>query len=254
MSTMSIIESATEFMENVAKDDSHGYSQIDRWGPTNYDCSGLSITAWQQAGVPVKTKGATYTGNMYCVFKKCGFKDVTKEVNLKTGAGLQRGDVLLNKRHHVAQYCGNGKEVEASINEFGKAVGGRSGDQTGREILIRNYRNYPWDCVLRYKGNDNVNLYGEVKKNNNNKLYKDDSAKNGKTYKVMSATLMLRTDANTSNAKIKKVLHKNDTINWYGYYKYNNGNKWLYVQTQDGLYTGYICTGENKKKYVAEAN
>ena len=27
----------------------------------------------KKAGVPVKTNGATYTGNMYSVFKKCGF-------------------------------------------------------------------------------------------------------------------------------------------------------------------------------------
>lgn len=250
MSTTKIIESATKFMEDVAKDDSHGYSQINRWGPDDYDCSGLSITAWQQAGVPVKTKGATYTGNMYGVYKSCGFKDVTSEVNLTTGAGLQRGDVLLNKRHHVAQYCGNGKEVEASINELGKAVGGRTGDQTGKEILIRKYRNYPWDCVLRYVGSDKTNLYKEVKKTVPDKLYKDDSAKNGKKYKVTSSTLMLRTDANTVKAKIKKILHKGDIVTWYGYYKYNNGNKWLYVQV--GEYVGYICTGENKKSYVSE--
>ena len=47
-------------------------------------------------------------------------------------------------------YCGNGKEVEASINEKGKATGGKPGDQTGKEFLIRSYRNYPWNRVLRY--------------------------------------------------------------------------------------------------------
>ena len=48
-------------------------------------------------------------------------------------------------------YCGNGLEVEASINEKGTAVGGVPGDQTGREFLIRSYRNFPWNCVLRYQ-------------------------------------------------------------------------------------------------------
>ena len=42
-------------------------------------------------------------------------------------------------------------EVEASINEKGTATGGKPGDQTGKEFLIRSYRNYPWDCVLRYQ-------------------------------------------------------------------------------------------------------
>jgi peptidoglycan hydrolase-like protein with peptidoglycan-binding domain len=50
-------------------------------------------------------------------------------------------------------FVGDGLEVEASINEKGGAHGGQPGDQTGREILVRAYRNYPWDCVLRYVGN-----------------------------------------------------------------------------------------------------
>ena len=124
-----VIEKAISFMEDVARDNSHGYDQIYRWNERgDYDCSSLVITAWEQAGVPVKTNGATYTGNMYSVFKKCGFKDVTSQVNLATGAGLQRGDVLLNHVHHVAMYCGNGLEVEASINERGGATYGTPGD------------------------------------------------------------------------------------------------------------------------------
>ena len=53
--------------------------------------------------------------------------------------------------HHVAMYCGNRQEVEASINEKGMTTDGEPGDQTGREFLIRSYRNYPWTNVLRYK-------------------------------------------------------------------------------------------------------
>ena len=148
---MSAIEKAIAQMEAWAADDSHGYDQANRWGP-DYDCSSAVISAWELAGVPVKTKGATYTGNMRGVFLRCGFKDVTGSVDLATGAGLQRGDVLLNIRHHTAMYCGNGQEVEASINESGGVTGGMTGDQNGREFLIRPYRNYPWDCVLRYTG------------------------------------------------------------------------------------------------------
>lgn len=115
-----------------------------------FDCSAAVIQACENAGIPVKSKGATYTGNMLAVFKKCGFVDVTSKVNRSTGAGLLRGDVLLNTSHHTAMYCGNGKEVEASINEKGTATGGKPGDQTGKEFLIRSYRNYPWTNVLRY--------------------------------------------------------------------------------------------------------
>lgn len=153
---MTTVEKAIRWMESLAADNSHGYDQIYRWGERgDYDCSSAVITAWEQAGVPVKSKGgATYTGNMYAAFTRYGFKDVTVKVNLSTGAGLQRGDVLLNHIHHVAMYCGAGYEVEASINEKGTAKYGTPGDQTGREILKRTYRNYPWDCVLRYESVD----------------------------------------------------------------------------------------------------
>ena len=152
-----VIEKAVSWMEGIARDNTHGYDQQYRWNERgDYDCSSLVISAWQQAGVPVKTKGATYTGNMLNVFKTCGFVDVTKSVNLATGEGMQRGDVLLNTVHHTAMYCGKGLEVEASGNEYGRARGGKSGDQTGREITIRRYRNYPWNHVLRYTGENRV--------------------------------------------------------------------------------------------------
>ena len=162
--TNNVVEKAISFMEKVANDDSHGYDQIYRWNERgDYDCSSLVITAWENAGVPVKRKGATYTGNMYNVFISCGFKNVTNTINLSTGNGLVRGDVLLNHVHHVAMYCGNGKEVEASINEHGGATGGQPGDQTSREILIRTYRNYPWNVVLRYQDSSDGTLrYGST--------------------------------------------------------------------------------------------
>lgn len=150
---MSAIESAIQWMETKAKDNAHGYDQTYRWGQKgDYDCSSAVISAWEQAGIKVKSAGATYTGNMLSVFLKCGFSDVTAKVNRATSTGLLRGDVLLNTVHHTAMYCGNGQEVEASINEKRKATGGIPGDQTGKEFLIRSYRNYPWTNVLRYTG------------------------------------------------------------------------------------------------------
>ena len=38
-----------------------------------------------------------------------------------------------------------------------------TGDQTGREFLVRPYRNYPWDCVLRYTGVDADSVPEKVK-------------------------------------------------------------------------------------------
>lgn len=145
------IENAVARAEAIALDDSHGYDQVDRWGKPNYDCSGLVIRCLEEAGIPAKSSGATYTGNMPEVLPKIGFKDVAKSVNLATGSGMIRGDILLGNGH-TAFYCGNGKLVHASINEKGTVTGGKSGDQTGREICIRSYYNKPWIHVYRYTG------------------------------------------------------------------------------------------------------
>lgn len=134
---------------NIANDNSHGYSQINRWGK-DYDCSSFVITVVENAGIPVKSKGgATYTGNMLSAFKKFGFIDVTHRVNLATGAGLIRGDILLNTAHHTEIYIGNGMNVGSHISENG-TINGKTGDQTGKEICTNHYYNYPWTNVLRY--------------------------------------------------------------------------------------------------------
>lgn len=153
MNAQQTIEKAVTWAMQVAQNPACGYDQTRRWGP-DYDCSSLMISAWQQAGVPVKDAGATYTGNMFRAFLRCGFEDVTAEINLNTGAGLQRGDVLLNIQHHTAMSIGSGQIVHASINEAGRAIGGKTGDQTGREICVRSYYKYSkgWDKVLRYVG------------------------------------------------------------------------------------------------------
>ena len=151
---MGKVSQAVNYMVKIAKDNKHGYSQYNRWGNPNtksdYDCSSLVISAYEAAGIPVKTKGATYTGNMYSVFIKCGFKDVTNKVNLATGKGLITGDVLLNHKNHTAMMISSSQLAQASIDEAGDIVGRQTGDQTGWEIHTRNYYNYPWNCVLRY--------------------------------------------------------------------------------------------------------
>lgn len=163
---MSKISKAVSYIKSVANGN-HGYSQINRWaGRTfvsaddkmfisvpesgDFDCSSLVISAYQYAGLKTFTNGATYTGNMLGAFKMSGFTDVTSKINLSTGAGLQAGDVLLNTKCHTAMYIGGGQLAQASIDENGNISGGKSGDQTGSEINIRNYYSYPWDYVLRY--------------------------------------------------------------------------------------------------------
>ena len=152
---MSKIDKAVEWALAIANDATHGYDQASRWGP-NYDCSSFLISAWEAAGVPVKTNCATYTGNMKSVFLKCGFADAAtlNVVEFNMGAGLKKGDILLHEQKHTAMYLGDGRIVQASINELGTIKGGQSGDQSGGEIHIRNYYNFPWQVVLRYVGEE----------------------------------------------------------------------------------------------------
>ncbi|MBQ3425868.1 MAG: N-acetylmuramoyl-L-alanine amidase [Clostridia bacterium] len=151
---MGVIDKAVQWAIDIANDSSHGYDQGSRWGP-DYDCSSFVISAYEYAGAGTRSGGATYTGDMKRVFTKCGFTDVTKSINLNTGSGTKKGDVLLNEAHHTALVIADGgKIVHASINEKNTTKGGKPGDQTGSEICVRSYYNKPWDCVLRYSGTD----------------------------------------------------------------------------------------------------
>ena len=234
---MSKIESAIQFMEETARDNSHGYCQTHRWGKDgDYDCSALVITAWERAGVKVKSMGASYTGNILDVFKKAGFKDVTSSVNLRTGSGLKRGDVLLRTGHHVAMYCGNGKEVEASINEKGTATGGKPGDQTGREILIRSYRNYPWNHVLRYVETTSVNTtasHGKSTASNKPRFTVSGTGTPNRSKQfsgvVRASVLNTRKWAGTNYGKCSLKLYKGDVVDVCDSILDKNGDMWYYI-------------------------
>lgn len=215
---MTKTEKAIRQMETWAKDDSHGYDQDYRWGEKgDYDCSSAVIQAWQNAGIPVKSGGATYTGDMKNVFLKNGFKDITASVNRRTGTGLKRGDVLLNEAHHVAMYCGAGKEVEASINEKGTAHGGQPGDQTGKEFLIRSYRNYPWNCILRYAGDT---VTSDVEKKQNTVAYVARFTKDCKCYSAAGKT----------QAKMFPAVKKNAVVDVMKYTEIVKGKKWYFIR------------------------
>lgn len=156
---MSKITEAIAIAKRWAFDPAHGYDQNLRWGP-DYDCSSFLISVWEEAGVPVKGMGATWTGNMRGAFLRAGFVDVTAACELNMGAGLEAGDILINESYHTEMYLGDGNLVGASSNEFGGITGGQTGDQTGNEIRIRPWYRYShgWDCVLRYAGEQEVNV------------------------------------------------------------------------------------------------
>ena len=146
---MGIVENYTARAIEIAGDNRHGYSQQNRWGP-DYDCSSFVIKCLQDAGIPARDRGATFTGNMREVLLSCGFRNVTGHCGLTSGAGMRRGDILLNDRDHAAIYIGNGQLVHARSSE-GNTL---QGDQSGNEIRVQPYYNYPWTAVLRYAGED----------------------------------------------------------------------------------------------------
>lgn len=146
-----VIENAVKWAEGIANDDSHGYDQAHRDGP-DYDCSSFLSWAWYKAGLNTRPGYTPSTSTMYEVFIDAGFIDVTSEVNISTGYGIIRGDVLLRTGHHTAMSVGGSKIVHARSNENGGITGGQTGDQTGNEIAITGYYNAPWDKVLRYPG------------------------------------------------------------------------------------------------------
>lgn len=132
----------------IAKDDRHGYSQSNRKGKPDYDCSSLVIHCLDAAGFPMSKYGATYTGNMIKALKKCGFKDVTKKINLRTGKGMEPGDVFINPGKHTAIAVSKTKLCAAHSNYDGKP-----GDGSGLEINTYSYKNYGsgWEYVFRYE-------------------------------------------------------------------------------------------------------
>lgn len=136
------INKMVDYMKRMAKDDSHGYDQIRRTGNPDFDCSGLVAKALKEAGADIKPK-EVWTGNLKPILLDLGFKPCEKP--------FQRGDIHLAIGHHVAVSTSKKKIVHASINEKGKATDGKKGDQTGREVCIRDYYEYPWDIHFRYK-------------------------------------------------------------------------------------------------------
>ena len=148
MTVTEVRNAAVAWAREMATDDTHGYDQAQRWGERgDYDCSSLVISAYKKAGVPLT---CTYTGNMKADMLTHGFSNVTSSITLSTGKGLKKGDVLLHETYHTALYIGDGKIVHAAGNEYGRATGGKPGDQTGKEICVANYYNMPWQVVLRY--------------------------------------------------------------------------------------------------------
>lgn len=137
------VEKAIDWAISIANDNSHGYSQTNRYGP-NYDCSSLVATAFRKGGFNISDK--LWTGNMEQAFKAVGFKAYSA-----SSVTLQRGDILLRHddvQQHTELCIGNNQYVGAHWD-----YDGQSGDSSGKEIDVY-YDSAPsWHTrVLRYEG------------------------------------------------------------------------------------------------------
>jgi hypothetical protein len=145
-----------ERMRYWCEDANLGYDQGNRWdirvgGESN--CSSLTIFALREAGFD--TGNASYTGDLSENLTARGWKRLPADIST-----CRPGDILLNDYCHVCVVIsGQGwgaKIAQASIDENGRARGGKAGDQTGGETNIRGVYTYSkgWDCILRYGGAD----------------------------------------------------------------------------------------------------
>lgn len=141
---MNKIDAYTDYMIGVASDDSHGYSQINRGGNPDFDCSSLVGHALAKAGFNVNVNSTT--SNLYEQLKRCGFTSCNRP--------FKKGDIHLAVGHHVCVSTDSEHIVHASIDERGTTKGHKAGDQTGKEICIRKYYtpSYGWSYHLRYNG------------------------------------------------------------------------------------------------------
>lgn len=141
------VERAVQTAVAIANDNSHGYSQSNRWGP-DYDCSSLVYYAYSSSGFSLSPRWFN-TQNMGGALINAGFIELSN-VNLSSSANLQRGDILW-KSGHAEIYIGDNKLVGAH-EDYGYP---QIGDQNGKEISVTNYyyvgnTGTSWTKVYRY--------------------------------------------------------------------------------------------------------
>ena len=136
------VEEAVQAALNIAKDDSHGYSNENRWGP-DYDCSSFVLTSLKTAGFNIGDAIGTKTMKHGLCMN--GWKWYPWN-QIKTADNLKRGDILLNEELHTEFYIGKNQNVGAHWD----CGSPKTGDQSGDEISICGFYEYPWDGVLRY--------------------------------------------------------------------------------------------------------
>ena len=161
LAASSKVETALDWAQKIADDNSHGYSQQHRNGP-DYDCSSYVSTALVKAGLNDNGSLTTYTMKKYLCSK--GFTWIPWS-SIGGQSGLKRGDILLDEDTHTEFYIGNGKMIGAH-RDYGYPA---TGDQTGKEISVQSFYNnqygISWNGVLRYEETNPVTTTPSICKN-----------------------------------------------------------------------------------------
>lgn len=146
---MGKIEEAVKWAYQIAIDDTHGYSQVNRNDP-DYDCSSLVATALNKGGFNVSP--SSWTGNLYSQLIACGFNLVSDSP--------KRGDIYMshNSRLQHVVICYNENEVIQATSAENGGNDGETGDQTGSEICVSKFYvpTGGWDYHFRYPENESV--------------------------------------------------------------------------------------------------
>lgn len=125
-----------------------GYTQgSDRWNVWDNghgDCASYNLSCAKQAGIPIGN--ATFTGDMVPELTRVGWKQIPLS-RRHYGCFVVRPKTA-SRGGHTAMIIDNSDNVaEALSNEFGGIMGGKPGDQTGREVLVRKYNGFATTCL-----------------------------------------------------------------------------------------------------------
>lgn len=118
-----LADKAAKIMEEICKNDSYGYDQVERWTGYNaikknknkvngaageFDCSSLIITCYILAGLQMSPDG--YTGNLKAKLLATGkFKAYTDPAHLTSDKYAKRGGIYLKEGSHVVMALEDGK-------------------------------------------------------------------------------------------------------------------------------------------------
>lgn len=154
MGTIAAMVSAASAIEKA----NTGYDQSQRWSffdrstkklisNKEADCSSTCGAIAVLGGYPVDLSDPFYTGTFRKRLIAAGFTAIRFTLLSK----LKAGDFVLNESNHV-EFCPTASTMfSAAIDENGRATGGKTGDQTGREVRTRAAYVYSkgWQWILR---------------------------------------------------------------------------------------------------------